>query len=68
MARASRLKTREDFANMSLPALNNEIRYLTGRERNAGTSVVAKVFRKQREVAERVRDAQYGVVARGKNR
>jgi hypothetical protein len=67
MSRAVRpTKSREDLENMSLARLNTEIRYLGQRERLAGTGVAAKAFRKRREVAERIRDKQFGVVSRSK--
>ena len=67
MARAVRLpKTKEQLQQMSLDELNAEIRYLQMREKVAGTSVVQKSFRKEREVIERIREQQYGVARRGK--
>lgn len=69
MARAARLpKTKEQLLQMSLDELNAEIRYLHMREKVAGTSVVQRSFRKEREVVERIREQQYGVASRASGR
>ncbi len=67
MARAVRTpKTKTQLMQMSLDELNAEIRYLQTRENVAGTGVVQKSFRKEREVVERIREQQYGVARRAR--
>ena len=67
MSRAARPpKNRDELMNMSLDQINGHIQYLRTREELAGTGVVAKTFRKRREVAERVRERQFGVTAKGR--
>ena len=69
MPRAARPpKSRDELMNMPLDALNGHIHYLRTREDLAGTGVVAKEFRKRREVAERIREKQFGVAPRSKVR
>jgi hypothetical protein len=66
MARATRLpKTKEQLLQLSLDALNAEIRYLLMREK-VGGSIVKKTFRKERELVERIREQQFGVAAKTK--
>ena len=52
-------KTKSQLRELSLDQLNAEIHYLKQREEIAGASIVGKLFRKQREVAERVRKEKF---------
>ncbi|HJT62285.1 MAG TPA: hypothetical protein VJ797_11470 [Burkholderiales bacterium] len=67
MARAARSpKTKDQLRELSLVELNAEIRDLQLRESIAGSSVLRKAFRKEREIAERIREEQFGVASKPK--
>jgi hypothetical protein len=52
-------KTKSQLRKLSLVQLDAEIRHLEQRGEIAGTSIVGKLIRKQRENAERVRKERF---------
>lgn len=63
MARAVvQYKTKAELGELSLADLNDEIGFLKQREELlGGRGVVAKSYRKRREVAEKIRKHRFGV-------
>jgi hypothetical protein len=66
MSRAARRpKTKAELEQMSLEAINAELKYLRARQRYAGNATVAQWFDKEIVAAETVRLRRFGIRPRG---
>jgi len=65
MSRAARRpKTKSELEQLSLGQLNAELKYLRIRRDLVGTGRVAKLFQKEIDAVERVRETRFGVARR----